>query len=207
MSTPESKQPDDLVRRPDGSYISLSEMKPRDQLGHELTLKMFPLALAQRDALAELKALVLKEMRALRDMMRIDHGLDITGKEGGFSVRSACGSMVIRVEISKSVAFGPEIEDAKELIDEFLNSKLDGSSEEIRAIVGDVFKLNKKGRLDTAGILGLKKHPFEDPLWERAMAVIDEALISDASTTYLRFYQVDTERKTEQMVALDLAKV
>jgi hypothetical protein len=197
----------DLIRRPDGSYVRLSELEPRKALGHDLACTIFARADAESASLTDLKAWILREMRAYRDMMLADYGVRIGGSEGGFSVRSVCGTKVVRLDIAKQTTFGPELEAAKALLDEFFEAELDGSSEAIREIVTKAFKLNSKGRLDTQGILGLRDFKFENEVWQRAMQAIDDAICRDNATTYVRVYRADPERKTEKMIPLDLAKV
>ncbi|RWR26822.1 DUF3164 family protein [Sinirhodobacter populi] len=199
--------PDNFVCRPDGSYVDINKLEPRKQLAHGLVAQLFPQAEEQSARLADLKRLALREMLAYRQMMLDDYEVQIGGPGGGFQLRSVCGTMMIKLEVAKQTTFGPEIEAAKALIDQFLETKLEGSSVEIKAIIEKVFKVNRKGRLDTYGILGLQEHKFDDPLWQRAMKAIEDAIIRDNATTYIRFYRVDPERKAETLVPLDLAKV
>lgn len=203
----ESNVPEGLIQRHDGTYVDLNALEPRHQLAHELVCTLFPTATDASDTLTKLKKLALTEMRAYRDVMFSDYGLKVDGKEGGFSLKSACGTQKIELSISKHVSFGPELLAAKELLDQFLNEELEGSSEVVRDIVTDAFKLNSKGRLSTEGILGLRKHNWDSPLARRAMDAIDDAICRDSSTTYIRFYKIDPERKAETLVPLDLAKV
>ena len=199
--------PDDLIRQPDGSYVSLAELEPRRRLAHEAATKLFPQAVDLQRQLAKLKKLCFTELNAFRDMMLDDYSVKVGGPQGGISVKSVCGTMKVALEVSKHTTFGPELEAAKLLIDEYIDEKLVGSSEEIRAIVGKAFQLNSKGRLDTQGILDLRVHKFEDPTWMRAMVAIEDAICRDSSTTYVRFYEVDVEEKSEDMISLNMAKV
>lgn len=203
----ESKPPENLIRRPDGSYVDLAELEPRKQLAHDLVGVLFAVAEEESSRLIALKSRALREIRAYRDMMMDDYGIQVGGAEGGITLRSVCGTMMVKLDINKQTSFGPELNAAKALLDEWMESRLEGSTEEIRAILEDVFKPNKKGRLDTARILGLRKHKFTQPLWLQAMDAIEDAIIRDNATTYIRFYRVDTDRKAETLLPLDLAKV
>lgn len=196
-----------LVRRPDGSYVDVNDLPPRQMLAHELVMSAFPQAEDLNEQLIALKLHMLTEMRAYRDVMLQDFDLDVTGKEGGFSIKSADGLRMVKLEFKKHVSFGPELLAAKELIDQFLNLELENTnSEVIRDIVTDAFKLNSKGRLNTDGILGLRKHNWDHPIWKRAMDAIDEAICRDSSTTYVRFYNIDPETKGERQVKLSFTQ-
>ena len=206
----ESTVPENLIRRPDGSYVDLAELEPRKQLAHELVNEFFPKAEDESTRLHQLKKTALGEMQAYRKMMLEDHGVTVGGKEGNLTLRTVCGTRMMKLTVSKTVSFGPELEAAKALIDEFLEAEIaKGGSEHIHAIVTKVFKVNGKGRVDTSGILGLREHRFDEPLWDRAMDAIKDAICRDTATTYLNFYQVDptTNPKVETLVPLDLAKV
>ncbi|WP_282093064.1 DUF3164 family protein [Epibacterium ulvae] len=200
-------QAEDLIRRPDGSYVNYHDAEPRHQLAHDLVEENFPRAEDESERLFNLKKHMLGEMTAYREMMLQDYGVKVSGREGGFSVKSLCGTRRIELSVAKHISFGEELLAAKELLDDFLNEELQSSSEAIRAIVSSAFKLNSKGRLDTGGILGLKKHRFNNPIWKRAMDAIEDAICHDSSTTYLRFYRVNPENKTEKIIPLDIAKV
>lgn len=203
-------QPNDLIQRPDGSYVSLAEVEPRHALAHDLVMRNFAVAETVNEEMAELKKNALSEMRAYREMMLTDYDTKVGGKEGNLSLPSLCGRYLMKLTVSKHVTFGPELEAAKALIDRFFEQELNkGGSVAIREVVEKVFKVNSKGRLDTYGILGLREHRFDDPLWQRAMDAIDDAICRDSSTTYLNFYYVDPTQKprVETLLPLQLSKV
>lgn len=206
----ENTVPGNLIRRPDGSYVDLADLEPRHQLAHELVSDFFPMAEEQSQRLFNLKKNALSEMQAYRRMMLDDYGVSVGGKEGNLTLRTVCGTRMMKLTVSKTVTFGPVLEAAKALIDEFLEREMaKGGSEHIHAIVTKVFRINSKGRVDTSGILGLREHRFADPLWDRAMDAIENAVCRDTSTIYLNFYRVDPTKnpKLETLLPLDLAKV
>lgn len=201
-----------FIERPDGSQIHYDKLEPQKQVEHDVVSSLFERAVLISKELATFKQTAIGEMIAARVMMLHDHGVKKGGNEGNLTLRSACGRMMAKMSVSKHVTFGPELEAAKALIDEFLEAELaKGGSDFIREIVEKVFKVNAKGRIDTGGILGLREHRFDDPIWSNAMLAIDEAICRDSSTTYVNFYRVDPNAKdkgeAETRIALDLAKV
>lgn len=208
METP--MQANNLIRRPDGSYVDITEVEPRHALAHDLVTNLFPRAVESNARLAELKKLALAEMRGYREMMLADHGVTVGGKEGNLTLRSLCGKLMVKMTVSKHVSFGPELEAAKALIDEFMEQEIaKGGSHFLHEIIQKVFKVNSKGRVDTSGILGLREHRFDDPLWHKAMDAIEEAICRDTSAIYVNFYNVDPEvsPRAETLLPLDFAKV
>lgn len=201
-----------MIERPDGSMISYKKLSPEKQIEHDVVTRLCEMASEHSAALTKFKHTSLAEMIAARVMMLEDYGVKKGGAEGNLTLRSACGRLMVKMTISKHITFGPELEAVKALIYEFLEAELDkGGSEAIREIIEKVFKLNSKGRIDTGGILGLREHEFDDPIWKRAMTGIDEAICRDSATTYVNFYNVDPNSKPneerEQRIFLDLAKV
>lgn len=201
-----------MIERADGSMISYDKLSPEKQIEHDVVVRLCEKATGHSEALTKFKHTALAEMIAARVMMLEDHGVRKGGTEGNLTLRSACGRLMVKMTVSKHISFGPELEAAKELIGEFMEAELaKGGSDKIRDIVEKVFKLNAKGRIDTGGILGLREHRFDDPLWERAMLAIEEAICRDSATTYVNFYNVDPNSKPneerEQRILLDLAKV
>lgn len=203
--------PEKFIERPDGSIISYDKLEPHKQVEHDAVTKLFGMAEDLSQGLATFKKNAISEMVAARVMMLEDYGVKRGGAEGGLTLRSACGRMMVKMTVSKHITFGPELEAAKALIEDFMEAELEkGGSVFIREIVEKVFKLNAKGRIDTGGILGLREHRFDNDVWTRAMLAIDEAICRDTSSTYVNFYRVDPNAKplpTEDRIVLDLAGV
>lgn len=201
-----------MIERPDGSQIHYDKLPPQKQIEHDFVTRWCATAWNFNADLTVFKKTVISEMLATRTMMFDDYGVKKGGKEGNLTLRSACGRMMVKLTVSKHITFGPELEAAKALIDEFMEAELaKGGSVFIKEIIEKVFQLNAKGRIDTGGILGLREHEFDNEIWLKAMDAIKTAISRDSSTTYINFYQVDPKEpdksKAEQRIALDVSKV
>lgn len=201
-----------LIERPDGSLIPYEKLEPAKQLEHDLVTKFCALAEQKSAELGDFKRQAISEMVAVRVMMLEDYGVKKGGADGNLTLRSACGTLAVKMSVSKHITFGPELEAAKALIFEFMEDELaKGGSEVIHEIVTKVFKLNGKDRIDTGGILGLREHRFEDERWTRAMDAIEAAICRDSSTTYVNFYRVDPraaqKSDAETRIPLNLSEV
>lgn len=205
--TEQTKIPDGYFERADGSLVRADQLKPQETLADEMVRILIAKAEALSADLAGLKAESMSEMQALRALLMDEYGVKVGGAEGNVSFKTVDGRLLVRLQISKHVSFGPELEAAKELIDECLTDWSDDAGAEIKEIIQDVFRLNAKGRIDTQGILNLRKHRFEDPRWENAMTAIADAIRRDSSTTYVRFYRVDPKTGTETRIPLEIAEV
>lgn len=199
--------PTDLVQQADGTWISKSQMEPYKVMASDLAEKLFTQAQERSAELSELKKLSFDEMLAFREMMANDYGRTVGGKLGGFSIRSLDGKIRVEFSVTTNIQFGPQLEVAKVYLDEYLTEALTGSSEPIRTLITDAFKMNAKGGVDTSRILGLRKHKFDHPKWAMAMSTIEDAILADSQSVYVRYYQVDPDTKRETRVDLDIATV
>lgn len=204
--------PKTMIERPDGSFIPFDKLEPAKQMEHSLTMMLCHEAELHREMLTKVKRWALNEMISKRQLMLDEYGVKRGGKDGGMTVRSACGTYMAKMTVSKHVTFGPQLEAAKALIFEFMEDELaKGGSEAIHEIVTKVFKLNGKGRLDTGGILGLREHKFKDVRWRNAMEAIEDAICRDSSTTYINFYKVDPHAEPkasgEERISLNFAEL
>lgn len=202
--------PTALIERPDGSTIAYGKLEPAKQIEHDLVTKLCEQAIAHSSTLSTFKHDAISEMIAARVMMLDDYKVKKGGKDGNLTLRTVCGRFMAKMTVSKHITFGPELEAAKELINEFMDAELaKGGSEFIREIVEKVFALNGKGRIDTGGILGLREHTFDNEKWMNAMQAIEDAICRDSATTYINFYRVDPndKNKPDERIALDVAKV
>ncbi|WP_107495302.1 DUF3164 family protein [Thalassobius sp. I31.1] len=202
----------DLIERPDGSLIAYDMLEPVKQLEHDLVTRLCTEAQARSEELKTYKLNAISEMVAARVMMLSDWGVKKGGKDGNLTLRSECRRWMVRLTVGKHISFGPEMEAAKELIFEVVeDEKRKSGSDFLSQIVDRVFSPNKKGRIDTQGILGLRDVECDDPRWIRAMEAIEQSILRDSATTYINFYKVNLHAKTraagETRISLNLAEV
>lgn len=198
---------DELITRPDGSKIAFGDLKPRDQLAHELVMGLIPKVLELQAALAKFRDDSVGQVLAYRDMMMSDYGVKVGGTQGNISLRSECGRWLIKYQIQNTISFKGELEAAKALIFECLNEWTSQAGEELKEFVTRVFQLNSKGRIDTHEILGLSKMNITDERWLEAMRAIDDAVKRDFAATYINFYSVNPKTRVETRIPLDIAKL
>ncbi|MEM6372346.1 MAG: DUF3164 family protein [Pseudomonadota bacterium] len=201
-----------IIDRPDGSTIPFSKLKPQDQLEHKLVTELCGTAIKLQDELKAFKADALKRLIDGRQMLLDAYQVKKGGKDGNLLLRTACGTLMAKMTVSKQITFGPELEAAKALIFEVVEDQLaQGASPFIQNLVKKVFSPNERGRIDTQGILNLRNEECDDVRWQNAMWAIEEAVIRDCATTYVNFYRCNPNAPTkadgEERIALDLAKL
>ena len=157
--------------------------------------------------LAEFKQVALRQAGDFLDLLAQEYEVSRGGKKGNVTFRSYDGTLEMQVAVGESLSFGPELQNAKALIDSCIERWSEGTNDNIKALVDHAFQVNKTGRIDTQRVLGLRRLNIEDAEWKRAMDAIGDALRVHDSTTYLRFYRRDPESGARRAIPLDLAAV
>ena len=105
------------------------------------------------------------------------------------------------------IAFGPELQAAKALIDQCLNRWTQDGNDNIRAIVMDAFRVDKGTEIAVDRILGLRRYNIDDEDWQRAMTAIGDAVRVVSSKSYIRFYRQDDPDGRPEIIPLNIANV
>ncbi|MEO1000091.1 MAG: DUF3164 family protein [Pseudomonadota bacterium] len=188
-----------------GNLVPVAKIKTEHLLEDELVVEMVAQARALQAQLAEFRAAALERALAFRDDLLASYGARKGGTKGNMTFRSFDGSLEMQVAVQDRLSFGTELHAAKELIDECIENWSQGANDNLRAIVNDAFQVNKEGRLDMGRILGLRRLDIDDPKWTAAMEAISNAVRTDTSRTYIRFYECDPATGARRPISLNIA--
>lgn len=130
----------------------------------------------------------------------------IGGKKGNKTLFSYDGLYKVQVQIAEAFDFGPELQIAKELVDECLNEWAAESGPELRAIVTKAFNTDKEGQINRSEIFMLLNLDISDERWQRAMQAIRDAMRVVGSKTYVRFYERPSQTAAWEAITIDLSK-
>lgn len=190
-----------------GAQVPVSKIKAERLLQDELAKALAARARTLSDMLAEFKRDGLAEVAALRELIAQNYDVQMGGRKGNITIRSFDGTVEVQVAIGEHLSFGPELDAAKELIDECVREWSAGANDNIRALVEHAFQTNKQGKIDTSRVLSLRQLDIDDPKWKRAMDAISDAVQVIGSKTYLRVYRRNPDTEQLTPIALDLASV
>jgi len=198
--------PEGYMEDAKGALVPLTAIKP-ERLAEDALVKELTAAAAELSrALAAFRARAMDDVAALQDLVSEKYGATLGGRKGNVTLTSFDGSLRVRVAISETLTFGPELTAAKALIDGCITRWSEGSTAQIKALVDQAFQVNKQGRIDTQRVLGLRSLDMGgDEDWARAMDAISDAIRVSGSKTYVRFHRVDPKSGIERQIALDLA--
>jgi hypothetical protein len=193
------------MRNAEGHLVPLESIRAADQLEDEQVRKVMAFAEALSAQIARFKEHTFADLNAVQDLYRQDYGSERTGAKGNVSYVTHDGLMKVQVQIAKLIEFGPQLQEAKTLIDECLVEWGAESRAEIRALVNRVFNVEKAGQINKAELFSLLRLEIEDDRWQRAMKAVRDSIRVTGSKEYVRFYKRDDPSAAWRAITLDIA--
>lgn len=185
----------------------VSAIKPEHLMEDQLVRRLAVRSVEINADLAEFRTLIFDDVAAFRALLLEKYQVARGGKKGNLTLTSVDGTVTLEIQVSETLAFGPELEVAKALIDGCIRRWSEGSSDNIRALIDQAFQVDKQGKLNTDRILGLRRLNIKDETdeWSRAMDVIADAVRVTSSKEHARFYVRPNPDADKSRIALDLA--
>ena len=189
-----------------GNLVPVELVAPATQLEDETVRKIIGYAMALSEQVARFKGHTFEDLGALEALLRQEYGVTKGGAKGNKTFMSHDGLFKVQVQVADHIDFGPQLQIAKELVDECLNEWAADSRPEIRAIVTRAFNTDKAGQINRSEIFMLLRLEIEDKRWQEAMRAIRDAMRVVGSKTYIRCYERDRHDAAWRAVTIDLAK-
>ena len=189
-----------------GEKTPVSMIKPQHLLEDALVREEMGHAVALSDQLTRFSAHFYENLGAFEDLIAELYEAKIGGQKGNKTLFSHDGTMKVTVQIADQVVFGPELQVAKELVDECLTEWTAGSGDELKAVVNRAFNVDKEGQINRAALYHLLRLEIQHPRWQSAMQAIKDAMKTVGTKRYVRFYRRETPDSPWKPVTIDLAK-
>lgn len=181
-------------------------VKATDQLIDETVRRIMGFAVALSDQVARFKAHTFDDIGALTALLDQEYGVKVGGKKGNMTLTSFDGLMRVEIREQDCLDFGPELQQAKALIDECLVEWSADSRPEIRDIVTRAFNTDRPGQVNRSEIFMLLRLDIADDRWQAAMRAIRDAIRVVGSKTYVRCQMRSSYDGAWETVTIDLAK-
>lgn len=188
-----------------GNLVPKELVKPQDQLEDEVVRKIIGYARELSGQIARFRGHTFTDLGELDALLEQEYGVKKGGRKGNRTYQSFDGTMQVRVQVSDFIDFGPQLQVAKQLIDECLNEWAAESRAEIRAIVTRAFNTDKEGQINRSEIFMLLRLEIDDPRWQKAMEALRDAMRVTGSRTYVRFYERRAPEESWRAITIDLA--
>lgn len=189
----------------DGGLIPDAAVKAADKLQDELVRKVVDAALPLSALVAKFRADTFDEVDQFVALLEQEYGARRGGSKGNLTLISFDGTLKVTVQVSDNIVFGPELQVAKNLVDECLREWSAGSRTEIQAIINRAFDVDSQGRINRGDLLGLLRLEIEDARWKEAMAAIKDSIRVVGSKRYVRLYQRAGAEAPWQAITIDVA--
>jgi len=191
-----------------GSLVLPGQIKAAVLLQDDTTRSL----LARADALAAemvaFKAWAFEIVDTYVALLAEKYGAPPRGEKGNMTLFSFDGLERVTVQTADRLAFGPEIQIAKDIIvDQLVPEWAVGSNAHLVAMVQNAFRTDSEGQLSRYSILSLRQLECADARWARAMQAIEDSERVIASARYIRFYRRAAGRQDGawEPVSLNLA--
>jgi len=190
-----------------GRLTPLELVRAQDLLQDEMVRRILGHALALSAQIARFRAHCADDIAAFDSLLE--------GEYGGHARRSVKGNRTyvtldgtarVSVQIAEQVTFGPELQVARDLVDECLDEWAKDSRDEIRAIVSHAFQADAEGQISRSAIYSLLRLDIDDPRWRRAMEAVRDAMRVTGSKSYIRAYRRARPDAEWEPVSIDMAK-
>ena len=197
---------DEYMKDRKGRLVPVAQVSDYDLARDSFVKEQGAAAKGKSADLSDFKQRAFDECYAWLDLVAEKYGRTRGGVKGNVTFSSFDGSEQITIRVQETLTFGPELQIAKDLIDECVTEWSEGANANLRAIIGDAFQVDKEGQLNTGRILSLRRVKIQDERWNRAMEAISESLQVAMSKTYINFREKDKHGKLIN-IPLDIAAI
>lgn len=187
-------------------WLPEEAFKPEDVLMDDMVRGMFAKALEVQQELAEFRFDSLAETASFNEMLAQEYDAGRGGDKGNITYSTTDQSMRVVVRVSDVITYGPELQQAKALIDECVEDWATGSRVELRTLVNRVFEVGKEGKINKAELSLLTRIDFDDPRWKRAIKAIKDSERVSETKVQVRFEHRDGPSGRWASIPLDIAR-
>lgn len=190
-----------------GRHCPLNTIHPVDLARHDLVQDRIAAAKQLLVLLQEFKAQTFSDVEAFIELSAADYDVKMGGTKGNLSLINHSDTQKLRIAISDRIIFDERLQVAKQLFDELIAEHSTGLDEVIAALIQEVFKVDKAGKIDSKKVLELRRYNIKHPKWIKAMEAINDSIKVVGSKSYIQLYERETPNDDWRAVSLDLAKV
>lgn len=198
---------DQFMRDGRGALVPLSIVKPQHQLQDEVVRKIAFYAQQLSEQIARFRGHTMDDLGAFDSILDAEYGGRAReNTKGNRTYLSYDQCLKIQVQVHDTVAFGPELAVAKDLVGECISEWAEKADDKVRALVEYAFRPTKHGEISRTAIYSMLRLEIDDPRWVQAMKAVRDAIHVVSSKSYVRIYRRDATDLPWQAITLDVAK-
>jgi len=189
-----------------GRWISEDVFRAQDVIQDDLVREMIEEARLVSDGLTAFRTRALLRTGEFQALLDQEYGVARGGAKGNVTLTTLDGMLKMEVRVNDTISFGPELQQAKAIIDECLSEWATDARPEVRAIILRAFNVEKEGQVNRSELFMLMRLDIQDERWQRAMRAIKDSIQVDGSKTFVRFTERDAPDGRWRTISLDIAQ-
>jgi len=197
--------PEGYMKDAKGRLVPGHLVKDHERLEDQTVSDILGFAEKLSAQIARFKGHTFDDVASFLDILSEKYGARKGGAKGNVTLSSFDGCMKVVVQVQDSLTFGPELQVAKDLIDECISKWAEGADDRVRVLVGHAFQVDKEGRINRAAVFGLRRLDIDDDGWKAAIAALNDSIRVQGSREYVRFHKRADPRDPWRAVTIDLA--
>lgn len=189
-----------------GRAVPISQIKDADKLITQTVDKIHDFADALNSQVERFKGHTYDDVYTTVALLAESYGVKRGGEKGNITLTSFDGLKRVRISIADQIAFGPQLQIAKQLVDQYIEEFRDRIPDEIMPLLTHAFHMEQPGVVNSDAVYGLQRLKIDHPIWEQAMRAITDSRVLVGSKSY-----VVIERRADygagwKQVTINLAK-
>jgi len=192
---------------PKGNLRRVENIPAMDIVVHEQVYRMIDYAKGLSAEIARFKAHSYSDLDALDALMAQEYGVTRDPAAlGNRSYVSADGKYRVTIKITTPQVAGPELQQAKALIDQIILEEGATASPVMAALVSTAFGVGKQGKVDFSRLRELRDLDVPDRRWPEVRRAITDGMKDGVSKNYITFHRRRANTGWD-LIPLDMAAV
>jgi hypothetical protein len=191
---------------PKGALLPIEIVKPQHLLEDQMVREQFGWFLALVEQISRFRGHLFGDLGEFDALLAEKYGVEKGGAKGNRTYSTVDDCYRISIRVRDALDFGPELQQAKALIDECLRGWSEDAAAPLRVIVNGAFNVDKEGLINKSEIFKLLRHNITEPSWVSAMEALRDAVRITGSRTTPEFrMRLGTGEKLET-VSINLSR-
>lgn len=201
------------IPNPRGDLTPVENVRPQDLLMHEMVYRQIAFAKNLSCELGRFLTYTEAEIASFDALLAQQYGVERSeekpkGKgKGNRTFTSLDGLLKVTVRVADRETYGPELQQAKTLLDEMVQERSTDADPFLIALVNQAFKVDREGLVDRASLMALRRLEVDDPRWPNICKAIDESRRPIGTKRYIVFHERETADGQWRQIVLDHASI
>lgn len=180
-------------------------VRDADRLENDVVRRILAFGLDLADQIARFRAHTFDDLATFLDLLGEQYGRSKTAGKGGYSCTSYDGRLKVQVQVQDRITFGPELQVARELVNECLADWAEEAQPEARAIIQDAFAVDRHGSVNREAVFRMRRLQIDDERWRRAQQAVSDSIRTEGAKSHVRLYMRPTPEAKWTLVPINIA--